>query len=331
MARPPDSILVLRLGGIGEVLAITPALRAIRDAWPRARVTLLAERPACEVAGTLVDEVIVANAPYRANGVASLLRPRFYVESMALLEGLLRRRFDLYLDFHHLFGWRHILKPMMIALLSRAPRRVGFTNGTAGFFLTDPVPDPDDRHMTERSRALLASLGVTLGDTKPILSVAPGDRAWMDSSGLTPPLIAISPGSSRPVTRWGVERFAEVARRLASRGTIVLIGTRDERALCEAIPGVNLAGKTTVGRVAALLERCSLLVTNDSGPLHIAYALGTPVVGIFRPVEYRRWGAYSDTRRFRAFYREGPGAQEGATLPLITVDEVVAAGLELLV
>lgn len=323
MAREPESVLVLRLGGIGEVLAITPALQAVRRRFPRARITLLAERPAADVAVGLVDEILTANAPYRANGIRSLLRPDFYLESFRLAEDLLRRKFDLFLDFHHLFGWRQILKPLVVGLLSRAPRRVGFTNGGAGFFLTDPVPDPDDRPMAERSRALLCELGVELGDARPVLEAAPADREW---AAPYEGAIAISPGSSRPVTRWGADRFAEVARRLSARAKIVVIGTKDERELCARIPGENLAGRTTLGQVIGLLERCSLLISNDSGPLHIACALGTPVIGIFRPLEYRRWGAYSD----RAFYREGPGAQNGETLNQITVDEVASAAEKML-
>ncbi len=334
MPREPENILVLRLGGIGEVLAITPALSAVRSRFGRAWITLLAERPACEMARGLVDEVVEANAPYRAAGMSSLLAPAFYVESARLFGRLLARKYDLFLDFHHLFGWRHSVKPALVSFLSRAPRRVGFGRG---FFLTDRVPDPDDRHMTERNRAFLEPLGIRIDDTRPSLSVAPADQEWVDNLlgalGLAGKrIVAVSPGSSRPVTRWGAERFRETAARLVGRGAVVVVGTDGERDLCGAVAagGVNLAGHTSVGRLAALLRHSALLVANDSGPLHMAYALGTPVVGIFRPREFRRWGSYADTRRFRAFYREGPGAEEGRTLPLITVDEIVSAAGKLL-
>jgi ADP-heptose:LPS heptosyltransferase len=334
MPRDPESILVLRLGGIGEVLAITPALRALRERFARSRITLLAERPACELAAEWVDDVVEADTPYRAGGLASLFSARFYTEGVDLVERLLRRKYDLFLDFHHLFAWRHAVKPFLVSLLSRAPRRIGFG---APFFLTDPVADPDDRPMVERNRAILAPLGIALSDTRPSLSVAPADQEWVDAllgaTGLAGRrLIVLSPGSSRPVTRWGAERFRETALRLSSRGTIVVVGSAGERALCESVAAgaVNLAGHTTVGRLAALLGRCALLVSNDSGPLHMAFALGTPVVGIFRPGEIIRWGSYGDARRFRALSRDGTGAEEGRTLPLVTVDEVVAAAGALL-
>ena len=334
MPRDPESILVLRLGGIGEVLAITPALRALRGRFARSTITLLAERPACEVAAEWVDDVVEADAPYRAGGLASLLSARLYSEGVALVERLLRRRYDLFLDFHHLFAWRHAVKPFLASILSRAPRRIGFG---APFFLTDPVADPDDRPMVERNRAILAPLGIEIADPRPSLAVAPADQEWVDAllgaTGLAGKrLIAVSPGSSRPLTRWGADRFREAAARLAPRGTIVLVGSAGERALCESASagGLNLAGHTTVGRLAALLKRCALLVSNDSGPLHMAFALGTPVVGIFRPGEVLRWGSYRDASRFRALSREGPGAAEGRTLPLVTVDEVVAAAGALL-
>jgi ADP-heptose:LPS heptosyltransferase len=330
MPREPESILALRLGGIGEVLAVRPALLALRRRYAGARLALLAEEPACEVARDAVHEVISANLPFRAQGLRALLDPRLYAQSARLVERLLGRTWDLFLDFHHRFAWRHALKPVLVSMLSRAPRRVGFDKGRAGFFLTDSVPDPDDRHMARRPRALLAALGIPLPDAEPVLEVAPADRRWVADLGLQGPVIAVSPGSSDPVKRWPVGSFAETARRLASRGLVVVTGSADERALCSEIPGLNLAGRTTVGQLAALLERSSLLVATDSGPVHIAYAVGTPVVGLFLPRASRQWGSYRDTRRFRALFREGPGAGRGLTLPLITPDEVVASAQELL-
>lgn len=333
MPRDPESILVLRLGGIGEVLAVTPALRAVRERFPRAWIALLAERPAGEAAGGFVDDWIVADGPFRA-APRDLLRPGLYAQALRLVERLARRRWDLLLDFHHLFAWRHAVKPLLVSLLSRAPRRVGF--GRA-FFLTDPVPDPDRLPMVERNGPFLAALGLELADARPVLRVAPADAEWIEAllAGLdvAGPLIAVCPGSSRPVQRWGADRFREAAARLSAHGRVVMVGSASERALCEAAapPGaIHLAGRTSFGRLAALLARASLLVANDSGPLHMAYALGTPVVGLFRPGEVLRWGSYPETRRFRALTREGPGAESGATLPLIPVEDVVRAAEELL-
>jgi len=334
MPRDPDQILALRLGGIGEVLAVTPSLRAVRDRFPRARITLLAERPSFEVALPFVNDVVVAQGPFRAGGVGSLLKPGIYAESLRLIERLLRRKYDLFLDFHHRFARRHAIKPLLVALLSRARRRVGFG---PGFFLTDPVPDPDDRHMAERNRAFLSPLGIRIEDSRPILRISAADQEWVDAlldalrlRGRR--IVAVAPGSSRPVQRWGTERFRDAAARLSRTASIVVVGSEGERELGEAVAAgaLNLAGRTTVGRLAALLQRCALLVANDSGPLHMAYAVGTPVVGLFRPGEVRRWGSYTEARRFRALSKEGPGAQEGRTLSLIPVDDVVNAAEELL-
>ncbi len=334
MPKDPERILALRLGGIGEVLAVTPSLRAVRERFPRARITLLAERPSYEVALPWVDDVVVAQGPFRAGAIGSLLHPGLYAELLRLIEQLLSRKYDLFLDFHHLFARRHAIKPFLVALLSRARRRVGFG---PGFFLTDPVPDPDDRHMAERNRAFLSPLGIGIEDSTPILRVSPADQEWVDALLAALQLegsriIAIAPGSSRPVQRWGADRFRDAASRLSRRAKIVVVGSPQERGLGDAIASgaLNLAGRTTVGRLAGLFRRCALLVANDSGPLHMAYAVGTPVVGLFRPGEVRRWGSYAETRRFRALSKEGPGAQEGKTLPLISVDEVVNAAEELL-
>jgi ADP-heptose:LPS heptosyltransferase len=335
MSRAPERVLALRLGGIGEVLAITPTLRGVRRAYPKARITLLAERPAGEIARGLVDEIVSADAAFRARGGRALFDPRVLADAARLAGRILGRPFDLFLDFHHRFAWRHGLKPLIVAALARASRRVGFGPGP---LLTDPVPDPDDRPMYERNRAFLEALGLPADDVEPRLEVDPADQEWVDAllAALDLPagrFVAVAPGSSRPETRWGEERFRRAAERLARRGPVVFVGGPDERALCAAAapPGaVNLAGRTTVGRLAALLRRAAILVANDSGPVHMAYALKTPVVGLYRPGEVHRWGAYPDRRRFRALAREGPGADRGATLPWISVEDVVAAAEELL-
>lgn len=335
MSRPPERVLALRLGGIGEVLAVTPTLRGIRRAFPQARITLLAERPAGEVARGWVDEIIGADAVFRARGPGALLDLRVLADGVRLIRRLLGRSFDLFLDFHHRFAWRHGLKPLLVAALARAPRRVGFG---PGMLLTHPLPDPDDRPMFERNRAFLEALGLPSHDVEPRLEIDPADQEWVDAllAALDLPagrIVAVAPGSSRPETRWGAERFRRAAERLARRGPVVVVGGADERELCAAAApsgAINLAGRTTVGRLAALLRRAAVLVANDSGPVHLAYAVGTPAVGIYRPGEVRRWGSYPDRRRFRALSREGPGAQQGATLPLIPVEEVVAAAEELL-
>jgi ADP-heptose:LPS heptosyltransferase len=333
MPREPEAILALRLGGIGEILAVTPALRAVRERWPRARIALLAERGPGQAAAPWVDEIVAADAPYRARDGRSLLRPAFWCDSFALAERLFRTRWDLLLDFHHRFARRHALKPFLVAALSRARRRIGFG---PGFFLTDPVDDPDDRPMVERSRSLVAPLGIDLPDPKPEVRIAAADREWVDAlleaAGLSGKrLILIAPGSSRPATRWPAAKFREAAVRLSRIGPLIAVGSHDERDLCgEALPpgGVNLAGRTTLGRLAALLARGAVLVANDSGPMHLAVAAGTPTVGIFRPGERIRWGGYRS--RFRALWKDGPGAEEGRTLDLVGADEVAAAAEDLL-
>lgn len=335
MSRPPERVLALRLGGIGEVLAVTPTLRGIRRAFPQARITLLAERPAGEVARRWVDEIIGADAVFRARRLGALLDLGVLADAARLAGRLLGRSFDLFLDFHHRFAWRHALKPLLVAALARAPRRVGFG---PGMLLTHPLPDPDDRPMYERNRAFLEALGLPCDDLEPRLEVDPADQEWVDAllAALDLPagrIVAVAPGSSRPETRWGEERFRRAAERLARRGPVVVVGGADERELCAAAApsgAINLAGRTTVGRLAALLRRAAVLVANDSGPVHLAYAVGTPAVGIYRPGEVRRWGSYPDRRRFRALSCEGPGAHQGATLPRIPIEEVVAAAEELL-
>jgi ADP-heptose:LPS heptosyltransferase len=318
----PREILVLRLGGIGEVLAITPALGAIRTRFPQATITIVAESPSYQIVtrARLVDRVILANRVTRAAKVWHFLSPRFYGELLQLIESLTRTKYDLFLDFQHLYYRRSIFKPLMIGLLSRASERVGFDSYGRGFFLTRRVPDPRmlSRHLIYRNKEFLASIGIELLDPQPewIINEEEDQRAYRLLAGLgidsNHKLIGISPGSSRPATRWHLDRFAILIRKILENFPVkvILIGNRHEYNMCERIIDesgkecINLAGQTELGELGAVLKRLRLFISNDTGPLHIAYALKVPTIGIFRPGEYPIWGSYQGLDRFTTLYRQ---------------------------
>ncbi|MHC4607973.1 MAG: glycosyltransferase family 9 protein [Planctomycetota bacterium] len=308
--RDPRNILALRLGGIGEILVITPGLRAVRERYPDAHIALLGEEPAVDpVRGLgLVDEIIPANAVYRAQGLKWLASPKFYLEMHRLVRRITARRYDLFLNFNHLYHPLAVLKPLMVAVLSQARTRVGFDSSGRGFFLTHRVPDVRDepRHLLYRNRDLLAPLGIVPTDDVEI-GVRSEERAeadrlaaqWGLLSGRF--VVGCHPGSSRAPSRWMPERFVEVLTRLRERyeARIVLVGSPGEAALCDRImrrvPGaISFAGRTSIGSLAALMEHFGLFVSNDTGPMHIARACGVPTVGIFGPGEHAIWGTYRD-------------------------------------
>lgn len=179
-----------------------------------------------------------------------------------------------------------------LALVAGIPRRVGFATSAGRYFYTERVRYGADAHHAER---LLSLAGAARPDRPARPRLYPGipergavDRllAFHEVHDDGPPLVALAPGSVWATKRWPY--YADLARTLAPRTRIVVIGSRDDLALaaeiCASAPGaINAAGALTLLGSAELIRRCHVLVTNDSAPLHLASAMGTPTVAIFGP------------------------------------------------
>jgi len=291
---PPASLLVRATNWLGDAVMTTPALAAVREGFPDARIVLLARPLVAELFGHHpdVDEVIVYERPGRHDGVIGRLR---------LAGELRRRRFDGALLLQNAFD------AALIAFLGRIPERAGYPTDGRWILLTLPVPlTPGilERHEVEYYLCLLDGLGIP----RPVpaslkLAVAEEERAAMSarlaSLGIKQgaPFVAVNPGATYgSAKRWYPDRFAAVADVLSGEwgAGVVIVGSTAEARLAGEIeaamrrPPVNLAGKTTVRELMALLSLSSFLVTNDSGPMHIGAALGVPLVAIFGPTDWRR-------------------------------------------
>ena len=285
-------ILLIKPSSLGDIVHAMPACAAIRRAYPKARLTWLVKR---QWAG-LVE---------RIEGV-DLVWP---VEStfkgwLSQVPALRKERFDLVLDLQGLF------RSAAIGWLSGSPLLVGFTNGREGspWFYSRRVPVPQsDMHAVDRYLLVAKAVGaVESGAPEFRFRIPHTDYEEVDRllsrSGVPSGTswVAMNVSARWPTKRWPAASFAEVADRLQQEGcgAVVLIGGPDERADVTAIsgmmktPAVDLAGATTVGLLPALLSRAALLITNDSGPMHIAAAIGTPVVALFGPTSAARTGPY---------------------------------------
>jgi heptosyltransferase-1 len=212
--------------------------------------------------------------------------------------------FDLVVDLQGLF------RSAAIGWLSGSPLLVGFANGREGspWFYSRRVPVPSlEMHAVDRY--LLVAKAVGAGDAGtpefrfriPQTDYDEVDRL-LSGSGVTPGAswVAMNVSARWPTKMWPAASFADVADRLQQEGSgpVVMIGGPDERADVARVngmmtmPAIDLAGATTVGLLPALLSRASLLITNDSGPMHIAAAVGTPVVALFGPTSAVRTGPY---------------------------------------
>ncbi len=283
--RDFKNILVVRTDRIGDVVLTTPALEVLRQAYPKARISIMVSPLTKDIVegNPFIDEIIV----YDKRGV-----DRGFMNFWRFILKLKKKHFDLAINYH--------LKSRMNLMLFHAgiPNRVGFRNEKFGFLLTEQYPDPrvnGQRHESEYCLDLLRHIGINGHGFNLWVSVSPASEAWVDQAfqehGILPTekLIAIHPGASCISRRWPPERFGEVADRLAEkyRAKIVLIGSGDNQLIAREVliamkqPVADMTGKTTVSHLISILKRCTLLISNDSGPVHLAVGVKTPVISIF--------------------------------------------------
>ena len=278
-------IAVLRANALGDFILALPALEALRAAYPQAEIVLLAKKwHAAFLANRPgpVDRVAVV-PPY--GGVGE--EPGIVVdpdENKAFFKTMAQERFDLALQIH---GGGRYSNPFLLRLGARV---------TAG--LKTPDAAPLDRwlpYIYFQSEILRYLETVSLVGAIPTMlepRISPIEEDLIESRLIVPEmgksLVALHPGASHPERRWPPEKFAAVGDALAAAGAqVVVTGTQGEQPLCEAVvktmkaEAQNLCGCLSLGGLAGLLSRCRVLVSNDSGPLHLAKAVGTATVGIY--------------------------------------------------
>ncbi|MFB0547044.1 MAG: glycosyltransferase family 9 protein, partial [Anaerolineae bacterium] len=256
----------------------------------------------------LVDEVIVFDK-FRYDRPLDALRPGAVADMFCLGWDLRRRVYDHLIILHHLTTRWGAIKFAALALTSGARRRVGLDNGR-GWFLTERVKDEGFgyKHEVEYCLEVVGKIGASSDDQRMEIAIPPGAERWaeemMRDAGFKTvegPLVAIHPGSGSYslARRWAPERFAQVADALVERhgARIVLVGKEGngvaEVASAMRAEALNLAERTTLKQLAALLKRCDLFIGADSGVMHLAAAVGTSIVAIFGPSNPRAWGPWT--------------------------------------
>ena len=279
------NILIVRTDRIGDVVLTTPAIKALREAYPGSKISILVA-PATRdlVDGNIcLDEVLVDDREGEHKGLRGFIK---------LIKSLRKEKFDCALLLHTK------KRTNLTCFLSRIPVRIGYKNNKFGFLLNRPIPDvryKGEKHEAQYCLDVLKEIGIECHDVDVDLPVKEDALRWVDqfrrehNISENDRLIAIHAGASDPAKRWPENRFAELVDALIGRyhAKIVMIGASDADSIIKRIislaknDAVNLAGKTTVGQLAGLLMGCGLLVSNDSGPVHVAVGVGTPVVSVF--------------------------------------------------
>jgi lipopolysaccharide heptosyltransferase I len=289
----PERILIIKPSAIGDVVHALPVLARVKKTWRAARVSWLVT-PACSGlldGHPLLDEVILFD---RKRFGHWWRHPRLAMELRRFTRSLKTRGFDLVIDLQGLFrsGW--------LARKTGAPVRVGFANARelAWAFYTHRVPIKTmEQHAISRYQALATFIGCAEGPVEFPFATTEEDRACvrelLQDRGAN--YAVLMPGTNWETKRWPVEKFAALVEPLRERFglTSVLAGGADAAAMARDLPGaLNLAGKTSLKQLTALLEGAALVVANDSGPMHIASALGRPLVTPFGPTNPVRTGPF---------------------------------------
>jgi heptosyltransferase-2 len=330
-------ILVRSVNWVGDAVLTLPALMALRRRFPSAEVAVLASP---WVAGLFagqpsVDRVIEL---WRDGGHGGL-RGRWRLARRLRAEG-----FDLAVLLPN------SVDAALVPWLAGIPRRLGVPADGRGLLLTHRVsaPAPAGSHQVERYLGLVRSLGAD-GAPVPRLRVSEAARGaaarLLEEQGAMAGrrLVALNPGSVYGgAKRWPAERYAAVGDALAAQGcTILLVGSRREAPILQAVaagmhkPAIVLAGRTDLPTLAALLERCRLLLTNDTGAMHVAGAVGTPVLALFGPTDAQATGPLGPTARVirepvpcsPCLYRECP--IDHRCMTRIAVDQALEAAVTL--
>lgn len=293
----PDRILLIRPSALGDVCRTVPVLASLRRAWPGAAIDWLVQDGFADAvrAHPALREVV----PFpRRNLGRALCRGRLG-PLLAYLAELRRRRYDLVIDAQGLF------RSAFLARASGAPRRVGHraARELGWLFYTGREQGSEGAHTVDRMLALVRTLGVEPVADMSLYPPAADREAVAGDGRFGGRCTVVAPTSRWPGKQWPADRFDTVVERLLADGAtdhVAVVGGPGEREQCQALLGrarrdervIDLVGKTSIGRLMAVVERSSLVVANDSAVLHMAVGFGRPLVALFGPTRIDLVGPY---------------------------------------
>ena len=276
-----DNILVVALFRVGDAVNSVPTLRVIRNNFPRARIIVLTNE---------YIKDIFEGRDYADNV--------FFVEKRGFLKDLRTYHFDLAVDLTCDYEFKYAF----LAYLSGAKYTIGYDIWGRGFLFNLPLKFPKGLHISQEMLNIVKAIGLTATDQDNRIPVSKEDREWLrdflrrQEIGESHVLIGIAPGAFERTKRWPAEKFSQLANAILKKykARIILIGPKEEISLLNKIVS-GIKGNALIFSgyplkyVFALIQRCDLLVCNNSGPLHIASAVGCPTVSTMGPTIPKRW------------------------------------------
>jgi heptosyltransferase-2 len=274
----PSKILIVQTAFIGDVIIITPLIKAVKELYPTSLIDVMVIP---QTAGVLdnnpnINEIVLFDK--RKNKLFSFLKT---------LQILKTNRYDIAISPHSSVTTALLLK------FAKIPMRIGFDRWSAAKYLTHKVPHPDGIHKTKKNLTLLSVLSDKEFANQTELFPSPemekkADDLLKKLRDDSKQIIAIAPGSVWNTKKWPTEYYNQLANQLSENNFgVVLIGSKDEKNICdEVLPvknGINLADKLSLLESAAVISKCDLMICNDSGALHISNAVKTDLFAFFGP------------------------------------------------
>jgi len=279
----PRCICIIKPSALGDVVQTLPLLPVLKQCYPEAEISWVINKGFANLleGHPLIDQLLIFD------------RRGSWASWGGLLKQLRSHRFDLVIDLQGL------LRTGVMTLATGAKTRVGLETAREGSHLTVNCTIPEttrDVPAHARNWRLAEILGYADHPKQTHLSISEEDQMWVEEnlSKISSPVLTVSPGAQWITKRWPIEKYAEVTARAVRKYQlgVCLVGGPNESELCQTLESqirnldpqvslVNLAGQTTLKQLAAVLQRTDLMLTNDSGPMHLAAGLGTPVVGAF--------------------------------------------------
>lgn len=280
MNSSKKSFLIIQTAFIGDAILTLPLAEVVRKNVPSATIDVVAIPRTADVfkGHSAIDTVYAFDKKGKDAGVRGFFRFR---------RQLHEKQYDIALVPHR------SLRSAFLARSLNIPMRIGFDRSAGKMFFTHLVAYQPQLHEIDRNLSLLEPLNISIPTNMlPHIEPAPEEREAIDLflrlNGVqtSTPCVAIAPGSIWATKRWLPERYTQLAQHLAQKYVVFLLGGREDWELCESIKLhsvkiINCAGELTLRQSAEVLRRCKVLISNDSAPMHIAVAVGTPVVAIF--------------------------------------------------
>jgi len=298
------NILIVKLSAIGDVVHTLPSLAALRKHYPDAHITWVIEEASSDLiqGHPCLDKVIVSRRKKWIDDVKHGRIDTLLREVKSFLHNLKERPYDLVIDFHGLF------KSALVVFLSSGKRKLGYDSmqELSGLFLNEKIHEDMKKHAVDRYLDFPRHLGTDVKDAEFFIPIGEENKKKVENllrlNGIDrgDRFVAISPVALWDTKLWEDEKFALLCDRIAEEIKVKVVFTGRDRGKLEFIQSlmksssINLGGETSLRDLAWLYRLASILITTDSGPMHIAAAMGTPAIALFGPTDPARTGPYGN-------------------------------------